>query len=44
MKLDMDPFLVCVVKLMNEKLLVSTVQAEKTKGKNEVISDVCANG
>jgi hypothetical protein len=39
MKLDMNPFLVGMVELMNKKILVRTDQAETTKGKNVVVSD-----
>jgi hypothetical protein len=37
MKLDMNPFLVGMVELMNKKILVRTDQAETTKGKNVVV-------
>jgi hypothetical protein len=39
MKLDMNPFLVGMVELMNKKIPVRTDQAETTKGKNVVVSD-----
>jgi bifunctional pyridoxal-dependent enzyme with beta-cystathionase and maltose regulon repressor activities len=39
MKLDMEPFPVCMVELMNKKVLVRTDQAEKTKLNDVVISD-----
>jgi hypothetical protein len=38
MKLDMDPFPVCMFELKN-KVLVRMDQAETTKGKNVVVSD-----
>jgi hypothetical protein len=37
MKLDMDPFHVSMVELMDKKVLVHMDQAEMTKGKNVVI-------
>jgi hypothetical protein len=43
MKLDMDSFLVSMVKLMDKKVLVHTDQAEMTKGKNMVVSDELRN-
>jgi hypothetical protein len=43
MKLDMDPFLVGMVELMDKKVLVRTDQVEMTKGKNLVISDELRN-
>jgi hypothetical protein len=43
MKLDMDPFPVGMVKLMDKKVLVHTDQAETTKGKNVVASDELCN-
>jgi hypothetical protein len=43
MKLDMDPFPVSMVKLMDKKVLVHTDQAETTKGKNVVASDELCN-
>jgi hypothetical protein len=43
MKLDMDPFPVGMVKLMDKKVLMRTDQAEMTKGKNMVISDELCN-
>jgi hypothetical protein len=43
MKLDMNPFPVGMVELMDKKILVRTDQAETTKGKNVVISnDLCS--
>jgi hypothetical protein len=38
-KLNMDPFPVGMVELMDKKVLVRMDQAEMTKGKNVVISD-----
>jgi hypothetical protein len=43
MKLDMDPFPIGMVELMNRKVLVCTDQAKMTKGKNVVISDELHN-
>jgi hypothetical protein len=43
MKLDMDPFPIGMVELMDKKVLVCTDQAETTKGKNVVISDELCN-
>jgi hypothetical protein len=43
MKLDIDPFLVGMVELMDKKVLVRTDQAKTTKGKNVVISDELRN-
>jgi hypothetical protein len=43
MKLDIDPFPVGMVELMDKKVLVSTDEAETTKGKNVVISDELGN-
>jgi hypothetical protein len=43
MKLDMDPFHVCMVELMDKKVLVRMDQAEMTKGKNVVIFDELRN-
>jgi hypothetical protein len=43
MKLDIDPFPVGLVKLMDKKILVRTDQAETTKGKNMVVSDELRN-
>jgi hypothetical protein len=43
MKLDMDPFPIGMVELMNKKVLVRTDQAKMTKGKNVVISDELHN-
>jgi hypothetical protein len=43
MKLDMDPFPIGMVELMNRKVLVRTDQAKMTKGKNVVISDELHN-
>jgi hypothetical protein len=42
-KLDMAPFPVAMVKLMNKKVFVHTDQAETTKGKNVVIFDELRN-
>jgi hypothetical protein len=39
MKLDMDPFPVGMVELMDKKVLVCIDQVEMTKGKNMVVSD-----
>jgi hypothetical protein len=43
LKLDMDPFPVGMVKLMDKKVLVRTDQAETTKGKNVIVSDELRN-
>jgi hypothetical protein len=43
MKLDMDPFPIGMVELMNRKVLVCMDQAKMTKGKNVVISDELHN-
>jgi hypothetical protein len=43
MKLNMDPFPVGMVELMNKKVLVHKDQAEMTKGKNVVIFDDLRN-
>jgi hypothetical protein len=43
MKLDMDPFPISMVELMDKKILVCTDQAEATRGKNMVISDELHN-
>jgi hypothetical protein len=43
MKLDMDPFPIGMVELMDKKVLVCMDQAEMTKGKNVVISDELHN-
>jgi hypothetical protein len=43
MKLDMDPFHVSMVELMDKKVLVRMDQAEMTKGKNVVIFDELRN-
>jgi hypothetical protein len=43
MKLNIDPFPVSIVELMNKKVLVRTDQAEMTKGKNVVVSDELRN-
>jgi hypothetical protein len=43
MKLDIDPFPISMVELMDKKVLVRTDQAETTKGKNVVISDELRN-
>jgi hypothetical protein len=43
MKLDTDPFIINMVKIMDKKVLVCTDQAEMTKGKNVVISDELCN-
>jgi hypothetical protein len=43
MKLDMDPFPIGMVELMNKKVLVRTDQAKMTKGKNVVVSDELHN-
>jgi bifunctional pyridoxal-dependent enzyme with beta-cystathionase and maltose regulon repressor activities len=43
MKLDIDPFPVGMVELMDKKVLVHTDEAEMTKGKNMVISDELRN-
>jgi hypothetical protein len=43
MKLDIDPFPISMVKLMDKKILVRTDQAEMTKGKNVVISNELRN-
>jgi hypothetical protein len=43
MKLNMDLFPVCMVELMDKKVLVRTDQAVMTKGKNVVIFDELRN-
>jgi hypothetical protein len=43
MKLNMDPFPVGMVELMDKKVLVRTDQAEMTKGKNVVVSNELHN-
>jgi hypothetical protein len=43
MKLDIDPFPVGMVELLDKKILVRTDQAEMTKGKNVVVSDELCN-
>jgi hypothetical protein len=43
MKLNMDPFPIGMVELMDKKVLVCTDQAETTKGKNVVVSDELCN-
>jgi hypothetical protein len=43
MKLNIDPFPIDMVELMNKKVLVRTDQAEMTKGKNVVVSDELRN-
>jgi hypothetical protein len=43
MKLNMDPFPIGMVELMDKKVLVRTDQAETTKGKNVVISNELRN-
>jgi hypothetical protein len=43
MKLDMDPFPVVMVKLIDKKILVHTDQAEMTRCKNVVIFDELRN-
>jgi hypothetical protein len=43
MKLNMDPFIISMVELMNKKVLVHTDQAETTKGKSVVVSDELRN-
>jgi hypothetical protein len=43
MKLDMDPFPVGMVKLIDKKVLVHMDQAEMTKAKNVVIFDELRN-
>jgi hypothetical protein len=43
MKLNMDPFPVGMVELMNKKVLVHKDQAKMTKGKNVVIFDDLRN-
>jgi hypothetical protein len=43
MKLNMDLFPVCMVELMDKKVLVHTDQAVMTKGKNVVIFDELRN-
>jgi hypothetical protein len=42
MKLDTDPFPICMVEIKHKKILVRTDQAEMTKG-NVVISDDLRN-
>jgi hypothetical protein len=43
MKLDMNPFPIGMVKLMDKKVLVCTDKVETTKGNNVVISDELRN-
>jgi hypothetical protein len=43
MKLDMDPFPIGMVEIEHKKILVSTDQAETTKGNNVVIFDDLRN-
>jgi hypothetical protein len=43
MKLDMDPFPIGMVKLIDKKVLVRTDQAEMTKAKSVVIFDELRN-
>jgi hypothetical protein len=43
MKLDTDPFPICMVMLMGKMVLVRTDQAEMSKGKNVVVSDELCN-
>jgi hypothetical protein len=43
MKLNIDPFPIDMVELMNKKVLVRTDQAEMTNGKNVVVSDELRN-
>jgi hypothetical protein len=43
MKLNMDPFVISMVEVMNKKVLVHTDQAETTKGKSVVVSDELRN-
>jgi hypothetical protein len=43
MKLNIDPFPVGMVELMDKKILVRTDQAEMTKGKNVVVFDELHN-
>jgi hypothetical protein len=43
MKLDTNPFPIGMVELLDKKVLVRTDQAEKTKGKNMVVSDELCN-
>jgi hypothetical protein len=43
MKLDIDPFPISMVELMDKKVLVRTDQAETTKGKNVAIFDELRN-
>jgi hypothetical protein len=43
MKLDIDPFPIGMVELMDKKVLVRTDQAETTKGKNVVVFDDLCN-
>jgi hypothetical protein len=44
MKIDIDPFPIGMVELMDKKVLVRTDQAETTKGKNVVVFVNCAIG
>jgi hypothetical protein len=44
MKIDIDPFPIGMVELMDKKELVRTDQAETTKGKNVVVFMNCATG
>jgi hypothetical protein len=43
MKLDMDPFPISMVELMDKMVLVRMDQAETTKGRNVVVSDELRN-
>jgi hypothetical protein len=43
MKLDMDPFPIGMVELMDKKVLVRTDQAKMTKGKSVVVFDKLHN-
>jgi hypothetical protein len=43
MKLDIDPFPIGMVELLDKKVLVCTDQAETTKGKNVVVFDELCN-
>jgi hypothetical protein len=43
MKLDIDPFPVSMVELMDRKVLVRTDEAKTSKGRNVIVSDELRN-
>jgi hypothetical protein len=43
MKLDIDPFPVSMVELMDRKVLVRTDEAKTSKGRNMIVSDELRN-